>query len=72
MGTKNILWGILVVVIIGTVLLSGCIEEKPRENITQISAIKKFSSVEEFKNYLEETKTAQGYYNYGLLSNAIT
>jgi len=72
MGTKNILWGILVVVIIGTVLLSGCIEEKPRENITQISAIEKFSSVEEFKNYLEETKTAQGYYNYGLLSNAIT
>jgi len=31
MGTKNILWGILVVVIIGTVLLSGCIEEKPKK-----------------------------------------
>ncbi len=71
MGTKNILLGILIVAIIGTVLLSGCIEEKPKENTTQISAIKKFSSAEEFKTYLEETKTAQGYYNYGLQSGAI-
>ncbi len=71
MGTKNILAGILTLVIIGTVLLSGCIEEKPKENTTQISAIEKFSSAEDFKSYLEETKTAQSYYSSGLRSNAI-
>ncbi|PKP57608.1 hypothetical protein CVT91_10210, partial [Candidatus Atribacteria bacterium HGW-Atribacteria-1] len=31
MGTKNILLGILIVAVIGIVLLSGCIEEKPKE-----------------------------------------
>lgn len=55
---KKILIVVLLLVVIGIIALSGCIEEKPKQNITEdYKSIKKFSSQKDFEAYMKYVNT---------------
>ncbi|MFN3528246.1 MAG: hypothetical protein ACK4YO_04000, partial [Candidatus Altarchaeaceae archaeon] len=79
METKKFKIGIEILIIfsiLAIILIGGCIEEKQKEpgkkktEITKFD-MKKFSDVNEFKEYLEktETETFYTYYNIRIMEN---